>query len=268
MSTVRRKEARAVERAEEAIRRALGSRWAHIPLQALKETDSTNLRLKEWYRAGQIAPPYLLTADSQTAGRGRLGRSFVSPPGTGLYMSLLSAPPKGIDSGLITVLAAVAVCRAIEEITALQPKIKWVNDLFLRGKKVCGILAEGLGGPVIIGIGVNLRTPPGGFPPEASPAGALDTDADAHTLAGRIARNILDGLERPGDPAILEDYRRRMPLTGHMIRYTQNGQEKTARVTGVAPDGGLMIQDDAGPHILRTGEVTIGSGAVEGLLQA
>ena len=138
-------------------------------------------------------------------------------------MSLLSAPPPGADCGLITVLAAVAVCRAIEEMTALQPKIKWVNDLFLRGKKVCGILAEGLGGPVIIGIGVNLRTPPGGYPPEAGPAGALDADVEAPALAGRIARYILDGLEMPGDPAILNAYRQRMPMTGHTIRYTQNG---------------------------------------------
>lgn len=255
-----------MDRAEEAIRQALGSSWEGIPLRILDETDSTNLRLKEGYRAGQITPPFLLTANSQSAGRGRLGRSFLSPPGTGLYMSLLVAPPEGTDCGLITILAAVAVCRAIEETTALQPKIKWVNDLFQKGKKVCGILAEGLGGPVIIGVGVNLRTPPGGFLPEAGPAGALDTAVEAPALAGKIARYILDGLKKPDDPVILDAYRQRMPLVGHDIRYTQNGQEKTARVTGVAPDGGLMIEDDTGPHTLRTGEVTLGSGAFEGLL--
>ena len=256
-----------MERAEEAIRRVLGAKWAHIPLRLLSETDSTNLRLKEWYRAGQITPPYLLTADSQTAGRGRLGRSFLSPPGTGLYMSLLAAPPEGTDCGLITILAAVAVCRAIEETTTLQPKIKWVNDLFVRGKKVCGILAEGLSGPVIIGIGVNLRTPTVGFPPEAGPAGALDVPVEAPALAGRIARYILDGLECPDDPAIIDAYRQRMPLTGQTIRYTQNGQEKTARVTDVAPDGGLMIEDDTGPHVLRTGEVTLGSEALAAMME-
>jgi BirA family biotin operon repressor/biotin-[acetyl-CoA-carboxylase] ligase len=181
-------------------------------------------------------------------------------------MSLLAAPPEGTDCGLITILAAVAVCRAIEETTGLRPRIKWVNDLFVHGKKVCGILAEGLGGPVLIGIGVNLRTPPGGFPPEAGPAGALDADVEAPALAGRIARHILDGLENPGDPGIIEAYRQRMPLTGQTVRYTQIGQLKTARVMGVAPDGGLMIQDDTGPRTLRTGEVTLGSDAFEGLL--
>ena len=119
---------------------------------------------------------------------------------------------------------------------------------------------------MVIGIGVNLRTPSGGFPPEAGPAGALDADVEAPLLAGRIARYILDGLKSPDDPTILDAYRQRMPLTGQTVRYTQNGQEKTAQVTGVAPDGGLMIEDDTGPHILRTGEVSLGSGALEGLL--
>ncbi len=253
--------------AEKTVRRELGGEWSGVSLGLLGETDSTNLRLKEGYRAGQLAPPFLLIADSQSAGRGRLGRSFISPPGTGLYMSLLAAPPADAESGRITILAAVAVCQAIEEMTGLRPRIKWVNDLFVRGKKVCGILAEGLGGPVVVGIGVNLRTPPGGFPPQAGPAGALETDADRYALAGRIARYLLDGLAHPDDPGILDAYRRRMPLTGHTIQYTQNGRQKTARVTGVAPDGGLMIEDENGPRILRTGEVTLGSGTVEGLLQ-
>ena len=152
---------------EEIIHKSMGSRWADVPVQALSETDSTNTRLKEWAREGRIAAPYVLTADSQTAGRGRLGRRFVSPPGTGLYMSILIAPPKNTDAGKITVLAAVAVCRTIHELTGLQPKIKWVNDLFLRGKKVCGILAEKINEGVIVGIGINVESPPGGFPPEA-----------------------------------------------------------------------------------------------------
>ena len=96
---------------EEIIHKSMGSRWADVPMQSLSETDSTNTRLKEWAREGRIAAPYVLTADSQTAGRGRLGRRFVSPPGTGLYMSILVVPPENTDAGKITVLAAVAVCR-------------------------------------------------------------------------------------------------------------------------------------------------------------
>ena len=250
--------------AEAMILKALAGQQAQV--QALAETDSTNTRLKEWARAGRIAPPYLLTADCQTAGRGRLGRRFVSPAGTGLYMSLLAAPPQGAGSGQITILAAVAVCQAIEELTGLKPKIKWVNDLFLRGKKVCGILAEGVDRGVIVGIGVNLKTPPGGFPPEAGAAGALDAEVDRFLLAGRIGHYFLQGMARLDDPAILDAYRARMPLTGRDVRYTQNGQEKTARVLGVAEDGGLIVRDEEGERVLRTGEVTLGSQAFSGLL--
>lgn len=250
---------------EETIHQSMGSRWTDVPVQVLSETDSTNTRLKEWAREGRITAPYVLTADSQTAGRGRLGRRFVSPAGTGLYMSLLVAPSDNTDAGKITVLAAVAVCRAIHELTGLQPKIKWVNDLFLRGKKVCGILAERIDEGVIVGIGVNLKTPPGGFPPEAGVAGALDTDIDRFALAGTITRHFLDGMEKLDTDDAITYYRAHMPLTGQEIRYQQNGQEKNARVTGVSDDGGLMIEDSEGPHILRTGEVTLGSQAFEGL---
>ncbi len=250
--------------AADGIRRAMGERYRGIAAKAVAEVDSTNLRLKEGYHAGEIAPPYLLVAESQTAGRGRLGRAFVSPPGTGLYMSLLAAMPPNTDAGKITVLAAVTVCRAIEEWTDVKPKIKWVNDLFVNGHKICGILAEGMGESVVIGIGVNLRTPPGGFPKEAGLAGALDRDVDAAFLAGRIARYLLDGLENPNDPAIIAAYRARMPLIGQTVQYAQNGQQKSARVTGVDEDGGLMILGDNGPGTLRCGEVTLGSEALAG----
>ncbi len=250
---------------EEIIHESMGSRWADVPMQALSETDSTNTRLKEWAREGRIAAPYVLTADSQTAGRGRLGRRFVSPPGTGLYMSILISPPENTDAGKITVLAAVAVCRAIHELTGLQPKIKWVNDLFLRGKKVCGILAERIDEGVIVGIGVNLKTPPVGFPPEAGVAGALDAEVDRFALAGTIARYFLEGMENLDTDDAIAYYRAHMPLIGKEIRYQKDGKEKNARVTGVSDDGGLMIQNDSGDHILRTGEVSLGSQGFFGL---
>ncbi len=250
---------------EERIREAMGPRWRHVPVKALKETDSTNLRLKEAARAGRISPPFLLTADCQTAGRGRLGRQFVSPAGTGLYMSLLLPPIKDQGPG-VTFLAAVAVCRALEEETGVRPWIKWVNDLFVQGKKVCGILAEGISEGIIVGIGVNLRTPPGGFPPEAGLAGALDTEADRFSLAGRIAAHLLSAAETPEDAAWLNEYRERMFLTGQRVRYTVNGAEKEGLVRGVAPDGGLLVSDEAGESTLKSGEVTLGSQSVGDLL--
>ena len=266
-SIINGKEAERMREAEEKIRQALGAQGQGVRVRALGETDSTNTRLKEWARAGEIHAPCLLTADCQTAGRGRLGRRFVSPAGTGLYMSLLIQPPETTDGGKITILAAVAVCRAIHELTGLQPKIKWVNDLFLNGKKVCGILAEKIDQGIIVGIGVNLLPPPGGFPPEAGAAGALNADVDRFTLAGRIGAYFLDGMNKLDFGDAIAYYRAHMPLTGREIHYQKDGQQKNARVTGVSDDGGLMIEDDTGPHVLRTGEVSLGSREVEDIFR-
>lgn len=241
-----------------ALRRAMGDMAPGTAVETADTVDSTSLRLKEAARAGRIRPPYLLIAGRQTAGHGRLGRRFVSPEG-GLYMSLLAPAPEDAGPEKITLLAAVAVCRAIEETAGLRPGIKWVNDLFLNGKKVCGILAEGTAAGAVIGIGINLLPPPGGFPPEAGPAGALGVAADRNLLAGRIAAGILRGLKDPDDPAILAAYRERMFLTGRRVRYRFEGKECAGLVLGVADDGGLIVSDEAGERVLRSGEVTLGS---------
>lgn len=247
-----------------ALRACLGPGGAMVGVQVEDTVDSTNLRLKEWARERRIRAPYLLAANRQTAGRGRLGRRFVSPAG-GLYMSLLSPLPQGAEPGSVTLLAAVAVCRALEEETPLRPQIKWVNDIFVKGKKVCGILAETAEAGVVIGIGINLLTPGGGFPSEAGAAGALDVPVDKNRLAGRIAALILDGLKSPDDPRVLADYRERMFLTGQWVRYRKDGREKSALVTGVAADGGLMVRGSEGDEILRSGEVSLGSQFFSGL---
>ena len=132
--------------------------------------DSTNARLKAW--AGEGAPAgSAVLAQTQTAGRGRLGRSFVSPPG-GLYLSYLlrpDLPPE--DMGEITARAAVAVRRAIARCCGLWPEIKWVNDLLWQGKKLCGILCETAlrrfrAESLVIGVGVNVSAAAEDFPPE------------------------------------------------------------------------------------------------------
>lgn len=236
---------------EQKIRQALGF---DMPVTCLDVTDSTNLRLKEQCRAGDCRVQ-LLCADHQTAGRGRLGRSFLSPEGTGIYMSLLVPLPE--DDLPLTIRAAVAVCRAVEEVCGLSLKIKWVNDLFLQGKKVCGILAEGVENLAVLGIGLNVKTPEGGFP-GVPVAGALDTDADREMLIGRMAYHVLKALEERPE-SCLSFYRERMLLQGKEITFLQSGQEKNARVLGVDDKGGLMVQTEAGMEILRTGEVSIGS---------
>lgn len=242
---------------EEKIRRALG---VDLPLTCLDVCDSTNLRLKEMCRSGDNSVQ-LLCAGSQTNGRGRLGRSFLSPEGTGIYMSLLLPLPK--DDLPLTIRAAAAVCRAVEEVTGQTLHIKWVNDLFLRGKKVCGILAEAVENMAVLGIGLNVKMPEEGFP-QVPIAGALNTHADREKLIGRIAFHVLESLAENKD-SILALYRERMLLTGKEISFNQSGQERSARVLGVDEQGGLMVQTKTGTEILRTGEVSIGSNQLAAL---
>ena len=244
---------------ETRIREALNLPEAGV--QALDTVDSTNLRLKEAARAGRVFPPFLLAAERQTAGRGRLGRRFVSPAG-GLYMSLLLPWQPGRDPGALTLLSAVAVCRAIEEETGLQPRIKRVNDIFVESRKVCGILAEAGEGWAVAVTGATPLSPPGGVPPEAAAAGARHVPPDKTRLAGRIAARIFSGTARPDPEGVLAAYRERMFLTGKTVRYTEKGAEKTALVLGVSDDGGLLVREDGGEKVLRSGEVTVGSQSV------
>ena len=132
-------------------------------VEILSTVDSTNLECKRRIREGRELPD-LLVANEQTAGRGRLGREFESPEDSGIYMSLHLLPClQAEDMVLITSAAAVAVCRAIRAVTGDEPVIKWVNDIFLHDKKICGILAEAITGSdgrihVVLGIGINVWT--------------------------------------------------------------------------------------------------------------
>lgn len=143
-------------------------------IQVFQEISSTNTVLKELARCGQAGEKTVLVSDYQTGGKGRLGRSFFSPKGSGLYLSMLLSPKEHVlDSMMLTAQAAVAVYRAVKLVLGIELDIKWVNDLYHQGKKVCGILAEGQVNAktgmldfVVIGIGINLYEPTGGFPEE------------------------------------------------------------------------------------------------------
>ena len=167
--------------------RLSGTRAEPFCICAADEVTSTNTVLKEYaataVTAGRPIPPTVLLARKQTGGRGRLGRSFHSPDGTSLYMSVLLAPTLPPAESLCLTNAAAAACAesadAIRQAAGIPLKnkigIKWVNDLYLDGKKVCGILAEAALTPAmdalswaVIGIGINLLPPTDGFPDDLS----------------------------------------------------------------------------------------------------
>ena len=216
----------------------------------LEETDSTNRAAKELARQGAPHGTAVL-AKRQTAGRGRLGRSFFSPEG-GLYLSVILRPQcKPEDLALMTPMAAVAVCRALEQVCAVSPRIKWVNDLYLGGKKLCGILCEGCGGAVIVGIGLNLYTPEGGFPADI-PATALDVPADRMVLAEAIRKQLL----QPGE--FWEEYRSRCLTVGKDVTvYPVAGEPYGARAVDIDDRCRLVVESCRGRETLDSGEVSV-----------
>ncbi len=231
-----------------------------------EEVGSTNTVMKEW--AGQGAPAgSVILAERQTGGRGRLGRSFVSPPG-GLYLSYLMRPrlsPEGV--GGLTAWTAVAVRRALGRCCGFLPEIKWVNDLEWQGRKLCGILCESLlrGGAlesVVLGIGINVDTSPEEFPPElrrrAASLRALGLPVPARgDLAAALVRSLDDlAAEFPlaGD-AYREEYRACCVTLGKTVTLP-DGTEGFAE--GLGEDFSLLLRlPDGSLRKLRSGEATL-----------
>ncbi len=231
------------------------------------ELDSTNRLAHELAKSG--APEgTVITAHRQTNGRGRLGRSFYSPDGTGLYMSLVLRPsllPEQVP--LITTAAATAIARAAETLTGEAMQIKWVNDVYRRGKKVAGILTEGAFNGTktayaILGIGVNLAPPVGGFPPDiAEKAGALfDAPCEKHEeLCTLILQNFETDYAHLTDKPFLEEYRSRSLLNGKTVQLlsVDDMPTETATVLGIDDDFALVVQTKNGIRHLKSGDVSV-----------
>lgn len=231
--------------------------------------DSTNRICKQ--RAEEGAPEgYTVIADRQTQGRGRLGRSFFSPDAAGLYMSFLLRPAfSPLLYGHLTPLAAVAVCRALKREGAFSPQIKWVNDVYLGEKKLCGILTQTCIDKdgkqwAIVGIGVNLIRPKEGFPEELSSiACALyDTHPDPKSLRTRMADRIREEFAPlyadPLSKDTLEEYRRLCFLPGRQVTVHRGEEQFPATVLAVDDDYQLKVKEaDGRIRLLNSGEVSL-----------
>ncbi len=209
---------------------------------------------------------HLLTivADSQTGGRGRLGRSFFSPE-SGLYMSVVLDPENiKCSLSLCTPAAAVAVREALENIGICDVKIKWVNDLLLEGKKICGILTEARSSErkvnkIVVGIGVNLLTPVGGFPEDIrNKAGAINYTGDKIKLAEDIALR-LDEYICSDDAVIYEKYNTHLALIGceaEVTDYADGNRKIHGTVIGTDKNCFLKIRTSQGEEkLISSGEI-------------
>ena len=242
------------------------------------EIDSTNNYAKNLIRSKALLPDNtLVIADCQTAGRGRVGHSFVSPAGTGIYMTLILNLNKNFQ--LVTIAAAVSVCLALEKFVDLNkklPLIKWVNDIFIcnklsnSSKKVCGILAEAVTGSdnklnkIIVGIGINIW--PHKFEADLARAGSVFDDFNDKVTRAEIAAEIVKNLAgfavKLDAPEIIENYRAKMifntPFHSGDISYLRDNQKFYGHVIDIAQDGGLIVNDNNVNNnliTLRSGEV-------------
>ena len=251
------------------VRAALGEACAGLRVRVYETLDSTNQEAKRLLAAGEPCP-MLLLAEEQTAGRGRRGRGFYSPAGEGLYMTLALQPRAALSQAtLLTAAAAVAVAQAVEALTALACQIKWVNDVYLDGKKLCGILTEASGSfeadalsSVCAGIGVNVRTRD--FPEElAGRACSLWPRAVSRNhLAAEIAVRLLNFAADLGAREFLEEYRRRSLVLGKAVTFTRDGGERRALAMGIGENGELIVRyDDGREEALNAGEVRLLPGA-------
>lgn len=228
-------------------------------VEVFPEIDSTNLEAKRQAQSvGDM--PLLILAEGQTAGRGRMGRQFYSPESTGLYMSYMYTPDCGFsDSVTVTAAAAVAVARAIKRLIDLEPEIKWVNDIYIGGKKVCGILTEAVTGKdvkIIIGIGINITTQ--SFPQEIKGiADSLKMSVDRNELAACIVKELQALISELSDRTFIEEYRRLSCVLGREVVFIKNGEEHCGQAVDIDRDGGLVVQTDDETVTLSTGEISL-----------
>ena len=207
----------------------------------------------------------LITANSQTKGRGRYGKSFYSPEDTGIYMSLCIRVEKPIENFLsITFATAVAVSRVIERHSKKKAEIKWVNDIWIDGRKSTGILTEavsdmesGMLGYVVIGIGMNLKTRD--FPDDVKDIAFSIDDMDIcrSRLIGEIAAEVFEVAKDPDSLEIYEEYKSRSLVLGKKIWWMENGQKKAGTATDINRAGNLIVDTDEGISVLNSGEVSI-----------
>ena len=250
-----------------------------------EQVDSTNTLAKTSFASAMKTSgpsdeavehkPLLVVANAQTAGRGRLGRSFYSPADTGVYMSYAFSPKFDMSkSSLVTVAAAVAVAEAMEEVVKKSPKIKWVNDLYLKDKKIAGILTEASmnleGGQIdsiVIGIGLNCFTED--FPQfENNVPGCIETDVEytRNQLISSIACHLHRILEEMDSKLIIFEYKTRCSTLGKAItiyREYNNPNEigVKARAIDIDDNGGLIVEyqgDMSGKlYTITSGEISI-----------
>ena len=254
----------------EGIKLHLSGDAAAADIIVFDDIDSTNLEAKRMAANG-AKNAAVIVANSQTLGRGRFGRTFYSPEGCGIYMSILLKPTAEqlSEAVMLTTAAAVAVCRAAAKLGNISPGIKWVNDIYVNDKKVCGILSEavfdiesGSIGSVVIGIGINFKQGSQPLPEDISNiAGSFFGESAPTTrneFASEVANQLFSMLPRLSKREFLKEYRERSILIGKEIVYSRGNEKYAAIAEDIDEDGALVVRyEDGRVEALRSGEVSV-----------
>ncbi|NMD37879.1 MAG: biotin--[acetyl-CoA-carboxylase] ligase [Christensenellaceae bacterium] len=240
-----------------------------LKFEYIREVDSTNNLMKERFKDG-VEEGYVIVASLQTKGKGRLGRSFYSPEGSGIYMSILLKPDFSAENAsMLTAAAAVAVVKAIDKLSNRQCQIKWVNDIYLNNKKVCGILSEASYNMenrkldyVIVGIGINVYEPDKGFPEDikniASQVFLNKKGNMRNKLIASVCEEFFDIYNNFESKDFVKEYQKRNMLYGKDINIISSLGIKQAKALDIDDNCHLKVQLKSGEiQSISSGEVSV-----------
>ena len=252
-----------------AINEYLSDDCNNLHLEVFRSVDSTNNICKQKANAGE-SNGYVAIASSQSSGRGRRGRTFYSPADTGVYVSMLIVPEDFHGAGIVrlTTMTAVAVCRAIEKLTDKKASIKWVNDIYVDGRKVSGILSEASYNLedakldcVVVGIGVNLYPPKNGFPDALADTAGSILDKPGSLSRNKLVAEILNNfwsIYLNDEKSYVDEYRDRSFVLGKEIDIITPKEIRKATAIGINDDCSLQVRyEDDTEAALSSGEISV-----------
>ncbi len=248
----------------------LNKEFSNINIYTYKTIPSTNEIAKQLV-LNEAKHGTVIIAEEQTSGKGRMGKSFYSPPNTGIYMSIiLRENLSALNPVLITTSSCVAICDAIYKVTGIECQIKWINDIYINNKKVGGILAETSidfkdknMNYLIIGIGINFNKPKFNFPTEFKEiAGAIyqdnNTEVSKNKLCSEIINNILNIIPKINNYDFISEYKKRSLILNKEILYIINNIKYKGKAIDINKDGYLIVKhNDGSIKTLNSSEITI-----------
>lgn len=231
--------------------------------------SSTNTYAKQLAKKGE-GEATVVISKTQTDGKGQFGRSFYSPENNGIYMSVILRPNISlVDCQFITIAAAVAVCEAVKKLTENTAQIKWVNDIYLNSKKICGILTETVVDTaskkpefVILGIGLNLTRPQSDFPDEIKNIAGVLFEKDDNIDKRKIAKTILDNFfhfyKSLENKLFLQKYRELSLLTNKRVSFVYGGNQLSGIALGIDDNANLLVELENGKKLhLTSGKASV-----------